>query len=60
MKESEINNFNNNLTDKPLYTPKGDKYILEASINPFQKKNTKKKIVIFNILHLMNILQYLN
>ena len=43
MKESEINNFNNNLTDKPLYTPKGDKYILEASINPFQKKNTKKK-----------------
>ena len=43
MRDPNIKNINNNLTEKPLFTPKGDKYILETSLNPFHKKNTKKK-----------------
>lgn len=50
MEESQKSNINNNMTDKPLSTPKGDKYILEASINPFHKKNTNNKYSNFNFL----------
>ena len=50
MKESQVGDINNNLTEKPFFTPKGDKYILEASNNPFQKKNTNKNNSTFKYL----------
>ena len=50
MKESQINNYNNKWTEEPLYTPKGDKYILKASNNPFHKKNINKKNSNFHYL----------